>query len=107
MTMNEDTSRTRTLLRWVGIAAAVDFLLLVPLVYGSLTENNDLISILGPVHGFGFLLQLGLTAVGAIEKRWGWWFPAIVVITLGPPGALIGHVKISRELNQEARTQAV
>jgi integral membrane protein len=93
------------LLRWVAIAAAVDFVLLVPLVYASLTNNDSLISMLGPIHGMGFLLQLGLTAVGAIEKRWGWWFPAIVVVTLGPPGALIGHVKVSRELEaREAET---
>ena len=99
MTMNEDTARTRTLLRWVAIAAAVDFLLLVPLVYASLSDNHDLISVLGPIHGMGYLLQLGLTAIGAVEKRWGWWFPAIVVVTLGPPGALIGHIKVSRELD--------
>lgn len=107
MTMNSDTARTRTLLRWVAIAAAVDFLLLVPLLYASFSDNHGLVSILGPVHGLGYLLQLGLTAVGAVEKRWGWWFPAIVVVTLGPPGALIGHVKVSRDLDAERSAQTV
>ena len=91
--------RTRRLLRWVGIAAAIDFLLLVPLLYASLTDEQSLISILGPIHGIGFLIQLGLTFHGWRERLWGWWFPALVVVTLGPPGALIGHVKISRELD--------
>ncbi len=93
-----DRERTRKLLRWVAIAAAIDFLLLVPLVYASLTDNHGLISVLGPIHGFGFLVQLFLTVRGAGERLWGWWFPAIVVVTLGPPGALIGHIKISRDL---------
>ena len=35
---------------------------------------------------------------GAAEKRWGWWFPAIVVVTLGPPGSLIGDVICRRKL---------
>ena len=95
-----DRERTRKLLRWVAIAAAVDFLLLVPLVYASLSDNHDLVSILGPIHGIGFLIQLFLTVRGAGERLWGWWFPAIVVVTLGPPGALIGHIKVSRDLER-------
>ena len=94
-----DRERTRRLLRWVAIAAAVDFLLLVPLVYASLSDNHSLVSVLGPIHGIGYLIQLFLTVRGAGEKLWGWWFPAIVVVTLGPPGALIGHIKVSRELD--------
>ena len=93
-----DPARTRRLLRWVAIAAALDFLLLIPLVIASVVDKDELISILGPVHGIGFLIQLFLTARGAGEKLWGWWFPAIVVVTLGPPGALIGHLKVSRGL---------
>ena len=92
--------RTRKLLRWVAIAAALDFLLLIPLVIASLSDNDELISVLGPVHGIGFLIQLFLTIRGAGEKLWGWWFPVLVVVTLGPPGALIGHVKVTRDLNR-------
>ena len=95
-----DRERTRRQLRWVAIAAAIDFLLLVPLVYASLSDNDSLVSILGPLHGFGYLVQLFLTVRGAGERLWGWWFPAIVVVTLGPPGALIGHLKISRDLDR-------
>jgi len=96
-----DRERTRKLLHWVAIAAAIDFLLLLPLLYASFSDNHSLVSILGPLHGIGFLIQLFLTVRGAGERLWGWWFPALVVVTLGPPGALIGHVKISRELRDE------
>jgi hypothetical protein len=97
----ERTEEARKLLRWVAIAAALDFLLLVPLLYASFSDNHDLVSILGPIHGIGFLIQLFLTIRGAGEKLWGWWFPAIVVVTLGPPGALIGHLKVSRHLDAQ------
>ena len=95
------TTEARKLLRWVAIAAALDFLLLVPLLYASFSDNDGLISILGPIHGIGFLIQLFLTMRGAGERLWGWWFPAIVVVTLGPPGAVIGHLKVSRELDRQ------
>ena len=90
--------RTRRLLRWVALAAILDFLLLVPLVIASIQNADGVISVLGPIHGIGFLIQLFLTVRGAGERLWGWWFPALVVVTLGPPGALIGHLRISRQL---------
>jgi hypothetical protein len=43
-----------------------------------------------------------LVVRGAIERFWGWWFPALVVVTLGPPGSLIGDVRIRRALTAEA-----
>jgi hypothetical protein len=99
-----DTGRTRRQLHWVAIAAAIDFLLLVPLVIASISNADDVIHVLGPIHGIGFLIQLFLTVRGAGERMWGWWFPAIVLVTGGPPGALIGHVKISRELDRLGET---
>ena len=75
---------TRRQLRWVAIAAALDFLLLVPLVIASISDADDVIHILGLIHGIGFLIQLFLTVRGAGERLWGWWFPAIVVVTGGP-----------------------
>lgn len=95
-----DVDRARRNLRWVTIAAAIDFLLLVPLVIASIQDADDVIHILGPIHGIGFLIQLFLTVRGAGERFWGWWFPAIVVVTGGPPGALIGHLKVSRDLDR-------
>lgn len=95
-----DVARARRLLRWVAIAAALDFLLLVPLVIASLSHAEGVVQVLGPVHGIGFLIQLFLTVRGAGERMWGWWFPAIVVVTAGPPGALIGHIVVSRQLDR-------
>ena len=89
--MSQDTDATRRLVRRIAIVAAVDFALLIPLVWASLTDRESLVSILGPIHGLGFLLELYLAVRGVGERRWGWWFPAIVVVTLGPLGALVGH----------------
>jgi hypothetical protein len=91
------TERTMRLLRWVSIAAAIDFLLLLPLVVASISNADGVVSVLGPIHGIGFLVQVFLTIRGAADKLWGWWFPAIVIVTAGPPGALIGHLKIARD----------
>ncbi len=79
----------------VGIA---DALLLVALLYVAVVDRNeDAISILGPIHGLGFVALLYLTGMGARDGHWGWWYPGIVLITGGPLGTLIGDVKIRRE----------
>ena len=94
--MNESIVRRR--LNLIRPVAIVDALLLVPLVIAALSENESVVDWLGPIHGVGFLILLFLCARGAAERLWGWWFPAIVVVTLGPPGSLIGDVKIRRDL---------
>lgn len=86
---------TARLLRQVAVVAAVDFVLLVALVAAAVSDREGVVSVLGPIHGLGFLLELFLTVRGAGEKRWGWWFPALVVVTAGAPGALIGHRRIT------------
>lgn len=86
-------------MRWVAIVAALDTALLIPLVIGALQNDHGLTSILGPIHGVGFLLELFLAALGTRRRMWGWWFPALVIVTLGPLGALIGHHKVTRELD--------
>jgi integral membrane protein len=95
MTEREKTLRQLDVIRWVAIA---DFALLVPLVIAALRDAEDVVSILGPIHGFGFVILLGLCLRGWAEGRWGWWFPAVVVATLGPPGSLIGERKIRGDL---------
>ena len=94
--VNESIVRRR--LNLIRIVAIVDALLLVPLVIAALNDNEGVVDWLGPLHGVGYLLLLFLCGRGAVERLWGWWFPAIVVVTLGPPGSLIGDVKIRREL---------
>ena len=82
----------------VGIA---DALLLVVLMYFAFVDRSDsAVSVLGPIHGLGYLILLYLTVSGAGAKRWGWWFPGIVLITGGPLGSIVGDVILRRRLNQ-------
>jgi len=91
-------SLVRRRLNVIRAVAIVDALLLVPLVIAALSESEGTVNWLGPIHGVGFLILLFLCARGAGEGLWGWWFPAIVVVTLGPPGSLIGDVRIRSRL---------
>jgi len=88
--------RALNLVLTVGIADAV---LLVVLVYFAFVDRSDAaVSILGPIHGVGYLILLFLTVSGAGAKRWGWWFPAIVLVTGGPLGSIVGDVILRRRL---------
>ena len=91
-------ARTRKLLDIVRLVAVGDALLLVILLAAAIAEAEGLVSVLGPIHGIGYLALLYLVMRGVGERLWGWWFPALVVVTLGPPGSLIGDVKIRRSL---------
>ncbi|HEX5927200.1 MAG TPA: DUF3817 domain-containing protein [Baekduia sp.] len=82
----------------VGLA---DALLLVVLVYFAFINRSDTaVHILGPIHGLGFIALLLLTGNGALQKLWGWWFPALVIVTGGPIGSIIGDLALRRGLNQ-------
>jgi hypothetical protein len=93
--VHDATIRRLNIIRAVAILDAV---LLVPLVIAAITGAEGVVDWLGPTHGVGFLILLFLCAQGAGLGLWGWWFPAIVVVTFGPPGSLIGDVKIRRSL---------
>jgi len=88
----------RKWLNVVAIVAIVDAMLLVPLVIAAITDARGTVHVLGPLHGTGFLILVGLVIVGTVRKYWGWWFPAITVVTGGPPGCLIGDLLIRRRL---------
>lgn len=79
---------------WISI---IDLLLFLPLIYGLAAGDDRFSPIFGPIHGFGFVVEVGLVAYGAMSRWWGWWYPAITVITTGPPGALLGHGKAKRD----------
>ena len=98
----EAADETRRKLGVIRIVALADAILLVVLVIAAISDAEGVVSVLGPIHGIGFLILLFLCAQGAGEGRWGWWFPAIVVLTAGPPGSLIGDLRIRRALNAEA-----
>lgn len=82
----------------VGLA---DALLLVVLVYFAFINRSDTaVHILGPIHGLGFIALLLLTGNGAMQKLWGWWFPALVVVTGGPIGSIAGDIVLRRGLSR-------
>ena len=99
-TSAERLRRTAALLNWVRWVAIADFALLLPLLWATFTHNEGVIDILGPIHGVGFLILLGLVVIGALNKLWGWWFPIIVVATLGPIGSLIGDRRVRSSLRR-------
>jgi hypothetical protein len=96
-------SNTIRRLNIVSAVAFVDAFLLVPLIIAALSHDEGTVSVLGPIHGTVFLVLLALCAEGARSERWGWWFPALVVVTLGPPGSLIGDIRIRRGLRAQGR----
>ena len=88
----------RRLLDVALVVGILDALLLGVLVYVAFIERNDAaVSVVGMTHGLGFLALLGLTGYGASEGHWGWWYPAIVLLTAGPLGTLIGDVLLRRQ----------
>jgi len=72
-----DNALTVRRLNVIRVVAILDSLLLVPLVVAALSDAESTVSVLGPIHGVGFLALVGLCAWGAAEERWGWWFPAL------------------------------
>jgi integral membrane protein len=91
-----ETRRQLNIVLAVGIA---DALLLVVLMYVAFVDRSDsAVSILGPIHGLGFLALLLLTVKGAAEQRWPWWFPGAVFVTGGPLGSIVGDVVLRRRL---------
>jgi hypothetical protein len=93
-----DTATIRRRLNVIRVVALLDALLLAPLVVAAILGEEGVVDVLGPIHGFGFLVLLFLCVRGAGEGMWGWWFPALVVVTLGPPGSLLGDLRIRRRL---------
>jgi len=95
--------RIRKWLGWVLIVAIADAVLLVPLIYGVIVGNESISPIVGPIHGFGFVLLMAMTVFGAWERMWGWWFPVITLVTFGPPGSIIGDLVIRRQLDKAGK----
>lgn len=88
-------------LNWVTWLAVADAVALVVLIWAAIADREGIVSVLGPVHGAGFVLLCVLIGIGAVEKLWGWWFLIVTVVTLGPPGSLVGEVVIRRRLNEQ------
>jgi integral membrane protein len=85
------------------IVGILDALLLVVLVYVAFVDRSDsAVSLIGPIHGIGFMALLVLTAHGAAQQFWGWWYPGVVLVTGGPLGTIVGDAVLRRR----ARTTA-
>ncbi|MCW3007855.1 MAG: hypothetical protein JWP17_2481 [Solirubrobacterales bacterium] len=93
-----DSSTILRRLNWVKWLAIIDAVLLVPLVIAAITDTHGLVSVLGPIHGIGFIGLCALIGIGALEGLWGWWFLLVTIVTLGPPGSLWGEWRIKRQL---------
>jgi hypothetical protein len=99
------TSNPRRLLDAVLVVGVIDSLLLLVLLYAAFVADDDgAVSVLGPIHGLGFLALLYLAFRGAVERFWGWWFPAIVLVTGGPIGTLVGELVLRRRLRPASAT---
>ncbi len=97
----------RRLLNAVLVVGIVDALLLVALLYFAVVDRSDAaVHVLGPIHGVGYLLLLALTGRGAVEGQWGWWFPALVLVTGGPIGSIVGEVVLRRRLDAAEASDA-
>lgn len=94
-------SSPRKLLNTVLAVGIADALLLVVLVYFAFIDRSDnAVHVLGPIHGLGFIALVLLTANGALQKLWGWWFPAVVVVTGGPIGSIAGDLVLRPKLRE-------
>ena len=100
--MAEPTDRltARRTLTGATVLGFVDALLLVPLVIAAILDERGVVSVLGPLHGVGFVVLVAVVAYGALRRFWGWWFPALVVVTLGPPGSIVGELRLRRRLGR-------
>jgi hypothetical protein len=90
-----DRRRYLNLVLAVGLADGILFLILL---YVAFVDRSDAaVSVVGPIHGVGFLILLGLTARGAANGLWGWWYPAVVLLTGGPIGTIVGDLYLRRQ----------
>ena len=97
--MSRVTTSPKKLLNTVLAVGIADAVLLVVLVYFAFIDRSDnAVHVLGPIHGLGFLALLALTANGALQRLWGWWFPGLVLVTGGPLGSIVGDVVLRKRV---------
>jgi hypothetical protein len=99
--------RPRRLLNAATVLGVVDAALLVPLLIAAAVHHEPTIDILGPLHGGLFIVLVAVVALGAGLRYWGWWFPATVVVTLGPPGSFFGEWRLRKRVRRAPATDTV
>lgn len=95
--------RIRKRLRIVQVVALIDLVLLVTLVTAAVTRQQNIVHVLGPIHGINYLLLVVIVGTAALDSLWGWWFPLLVLVTGGPPGAFIGKWLLRRRISVQQR----
>src|SRR3954469_8412404 len=75
-------------------AAIADALFLVALLVTLALGGRGAAGVPAALYAFGFIYLLYLAAKGAMDRRWGWWYVALVAVTLGPIGAVIGERRL-------------
>jgi hypothetical protein len=93
--------RVERRLRIVRVVAFVDLVLLIILVSAAITGQKEIVHVIGPLHGINFLLLLVIVGVAAIDGLWRWWFPVVVLLTAGPPGAFIGEWILHKRVREQ------
>jgi len=92
---NDRVQRRLQIVRWFAL---LDTILPIALVTAAVTGQRNVVHVLGPVHGINFLLLVVFAGTAAIDGLWGWWFPALILVTAGPIVALFGERMIGRRL---------
>jgi hypothetical protein len=94
-----DTTRR---LNIILVLAIVDAVLLVPLLLHRFADVDIPVFPIGMTHGLLFIALVGFCAKGALDGLWGWWFPAVTVITGGPLGSIVGDIVVRRRMTGRA-----
>lgn len=102
-----DVAATKRQLNLVLALGIADLILFLILVWVAFIDRSDAgVSVIGPIHGICFVALLALTANGAVQGRWGWWFPVITLVTTGPPGSIIGDLILRKQLAEREAAEA-
>ena len=97
----------RIVLKMVLVVAAIDGVALIALLSVAFAGGSDSVFAASrAVYVLGYVYLVYLTGTGAIRGLWAWWFPALVFVTGGPIGALLGGWRLRREPVPEVTTEA-
>lgn len=95
-----------TALRWVSLAEATSFLVLLVATLAKYAGPKDEIGVqvIGPVHGVLFLCYVGLALVVAVRRRWS---PVRTVLVLAASALPVMPFLVERTwLRQQERADA-
>jgi hypothetical protein len=96
LTASIQRQRLHGRLRVVRRIAMLDIIPIATMLIALFAHNERAAGIAGVAHAICLVALLGLTTIGALDRLWGWWYPALVLIAFGAAGALAGHSSILR-----------